>query len=567
MNTTNSKINGIVQQGKVISAANADTGQLLSGDGNIVQWYVNSILSGQGDTYSLVSTDLGKTVSFKVVDSTGNVLSSSEERTVTQAQAKTDLNQDGRSDLIWQHVDGSVFNMPLDANGSPSLNADGSLAGGLRYGALSSDWSMVDSTIITAQGDHELLFYNKAEKSFFASVGINGQSIGSGYLSGDAYPVGFQDQAMRTTSHTIEMNVNGQLTQLNVQPNLELVASSVDFNRDSNTTDLLWQDSSTYTLNNIDVGHQLNLTGRLFMTLQDANGQVTTTQLAIGEASNLRINNIDYTPESTSDFNGDASNDILLIGADRSVYLSEMNGATILKQGAVSNQAFLGQNHDQLPVGLEIVETRGDFNNDGKTDLLLRNTSGSDVTTADGIVIKSGGLLVDTQVAQGTGLAAGQSVPSSSVVQIQPFNDPTASIPNTYEIVSAHNDFNGDGKADILFHNTADNSNLISLVGNDGNISQNLALGSFEGWTPKSADNDFNNDGKADILWSHSNSQGQPDGVYFDMIIDATQASPWIGGTQVGGYQDWHLEEVQLASNVVPESLSALPGLTPFIIG
>ena len=94
-------------------------------------------------------------------------------------------------------------------------------------------------------------------------------------------------------------------------------------------------------------------------------------------------------------------------------------------------------------------------------------------------------------------------------------------------------DFNGDGKADILWQNdngqpaiwTMDGTNITSAVGlaNPG-----------PSWHVKAAA-DFNGDGKADILWQNDN--GQP-------AIWTMDGTTWTGGaTLPDPGPSWHIKD------------------------
>jgi hypothetical protein len=152
-----------------------------------------------------------------------------------------------------------------------------------------------------------------------------------------------------------------------------------------------------------------------------------------------------------------------------------------------------------------IVDAKGDYNGDGNSDILWRNSAT--------------GELWEYQM---------NATTISNSVSV-------ATIDNAWQVVSAHNDFNGDGKADILWQHS-DGSAWISLV--DGNsITSSVNLGAYTGWTVQNADNDVNADGKADILWKHS------DGSVYVMEMDGTNV---IGGGTFGPYSGW------VASNASP---------------
>jgi hypothetical protein len=81
-----------------------------------------------------------------------------------------------------------------------------------------------------------------------------------------------------------------------------------------------------------------------------------------------------------------------------------------------------------------------------------------------------------------------------------------ATEPTTWSIVGS-NDFNGNGKADILWQNSSTGQRLIWLMNGTARQSS-VSLGTVATVWSIVGSNDFNGDGKADILWQNS-STGQ----------------------------------------------------------
>jgi len=119
----------------------------------------------------------------------------------------------------------------------------------------------------------------------------------------------------------------------------------------------------------------------------------------------------------------------------------------------------------------------GDFNGDGKSDVLWRNSA----TGANSIWLMNG-----TTV---TSNAAFSTVTDAS-----------------WKIAGV-GDFDGNGKADILWHNSASGGNVIWLM-NGAAIASDVAAGSMTdlAWSVAGVA-DFDGDGKADILW-HNDATG-----------------------------------------------------------
>jgi chitodextrinase len=118
---------------------------------------------------------------------------------------------------------------------------------------------------------------------------------------------------------------------------------------------------------------------------------------------------------------------------------------------------------------------RGDFNGDGKSDVLWRNAA----TGANTIWLMSGATVA-------TNAAAFSTVADA-----------------TWSIAGV-GDFDGNGKADVLWHNSASGANVIWLM-NGSAIVSDVAAGSMTdpAWSV-AAVSDFDGDGKADILWRNA---------------------------------------------------------------
>jgi probable HAF family extracellular repeat protein len=121
-----------------------------------------------------------------------------------------------------------------------------------------------------------------------------------------------------------------------------------------------------------------------------------------------------------------------------------------------------------LPIGATTMTDTHDFNHDGKSDLLWRDTSGNTAVWLmnGGSVTSSGGL--------------GQVPPAG------------------YSIIGQR-DFNGDGNADILWRDT--NVNVSMWFMNGTQVTSSMYVASVPtNWTVYGT-GDLNNDGKGDLLW------------------------------------------------------------------
>jgi hypothetical protein len=162
----------------------------------------------------------------------------------------------------------------------------------------------------------------------------------------------------------------------------------------------------------------------------------------------------------SADFDGDGKSDILWQNSDGSIAFWNMNGTSIAGSGVVlSNPGPSWQ-----------VVAAADFNGDGKADILFRYTDGTPAIW----------------LMNGTTILSGAALPN----------------PGTVWRFVGTGDFNGDGKADILWQN-ADGTPGIWLM-NGTSITTGAALTNpGSSWQIKAV-GDFNGDGRSDLLWQAS---------------------------------------------------------------
>ena len=212
-------------------------------------------------------------------------------------------------------------------------------------------------------------------------------------------------------------------------------------------------------------------------------GQHTITATYSGDANNApSTTNIQVTIHNLAvraDFNGDGKSDILWRHTDGTNNVWHVNGAVI--NGGVLSIASQGLLPTVADAGWSVAGI-GDFNGDGKADILWRHTDGTNyVWMIDGATINGGVLTISSQ-----GLLP--------------------AVPDPNWAVAGIGDFNGDGKSDILWRH-ADGTNYVwhvdgaSITGGVLAIaSQGLLPGADTTWSVAGV-GDYNGDGKADILW------------------------------------------------------------------
>ena len=225
----------------------------------------------------------------------------------------------------------------------------------------------------------------------------------------------------------------------------------------------------TYSL----IGQTLNYSGGS-LTLTGGISGTLTASAAAGGGVQLAIQTVVNPPADVrNDFNGDGRSDILWRNSDgqMSNWLGQANG------GFVQNNANAA---GVVPIAWAIAGT-GDFNGDGRDDILWRNSDG--------------------QLSNWLATASGGYTPNNA--------NAAAVVPTSWQVVGT-GDFNGDGRDDILWRNSdgtvsnwlANSNGLGGFIANDANAARFAPTS----WTVVGT-GDFNGDGRDDILWRNSNGQ------------------------------------------------------------
>ncbi|HEX4332091.1 MAG TPA: FG-GAP-like repeat-containing protein [Usitatibacter sp.] len=243
------------------------------------------------------------------------------------------------------------------------------------------------------------------------------------------------------------------------------------------------------------------------------NGTVTVAFTANGNGGNAITS---YTATCGAQSNGGASSPIVVSGLTNGVAVTCTVTATNSVGTSVASTASASVTPSS-PVNL----TRGDFDHDGKGDLLFHNTDGrtaiwlmNGVAIAGSAEIFPGG--TDWQVSQiadldGDGKSDLVWTNPDGRMAVYTMNGTTPT--GTNQLLNAGDgwtvkhavDLDGDGKADLIFQNT-DGTLAAWLMNGTAMTSGSTLLGAGSGWSITQT-GDFDGDGKKDLLFTHSDGR------------------------------------------------------------
>jgi len=226
-----------------------------------------------------------------------------------------------------------------------------------------------------------------------------------------------------------------------------------------------------------------------------ADGSATTADHDyVAKSGNLHFDAGVNTQTISITFNGDTK----VEGNETfSVNLSgASNGASIAHAQGIGTIV----NDDTTPMASH-APTEGDFNGDGNSDILFRNTHTGSVALWE---------------------LNGNHITSNTTVGSAGLNWHADGI----------GDFNGDGKSDVLW--TSDKGQVAMWEMNGDHIASNTTVGQVgAGWHVAQVA-DFNGDGKSDVLWQNDNGKV----ALWEMDGDHIKSNTTVGSVGSG----WHIE-------------------------
>jgi hypothetical protein len=288
--------------------------------------------------------------------------------TISGNVARSDFNNDGKSDILWRNDYGSValwqMNGATVTSGSLTSAPD-----------LDPSWKVAGTGDFNGDGKPDILWHHtsgavavwtmdgstvkSSSLTSTPSLDKSWKTVGTGDYNGD----GKSDILWRNDDGTVVVWTMDGSTVISSNktstPKLDTswkVAGNSDFDGDGKS-DILWRN---------DDGS---------VALWQMNGFGVTASTAVSKVST------DWKIAGTGDFDGDGKADILWRNDDGRVALWQMNGAAITSRSLTSTPS---RDSSQTIAGI------GDYNGDGKADILWRKDSGAvEVWQMDGSTVVS----------------------------------------------------------------------------------------------------------------------------------------------------------------------------------
>ena len=294
-----------------------------------------------------------------------------------------DFNADGLSDIGWQHTGDNTVEIEFAYD---NFNIGGGI---IRNSPFDGSWSVASSGDFNGDGNGDLVYRHAGDGITEIQLLNSNAGIGGGMIANNPFD----------SSWTI--------------------VASGDYNGDGKT-DLLWQQAASGTVQ-----------------IQLLNG---TTGIGGGLITNNPFDN-NWQVITSGDFTGDGKADLAWQNKSSGIVeLQFLNGNNSIGGGLISNNPF--------DAGWNIVAA-GDFNGDGFADLAYQRQS-------DGTV--------EVQLLNGNNSVGG------GLISNNPFG-------SGWQVVGA-GDFNGDGKADLVYRNTSTGTTEVQFLNGTNNIGGGvIALG------------------------------------------------------------------------------------------
>jgi hypothetical protein len=426
-------------------------------------------------------------------------------------QGVYDVNNDGRSDVIWRNADGTVVAWVMNANGS--------IATTINYGLVPNTYQIAGFGDFNDDGSADFLWRSVSGEAVAWLTGVGGNFTSRSFgatgqqwqimaindLNGDGRADIVWQNASGATFAWLVDPVAYSAVSLGVVSHTSQLLYSADTNGD-NLADLLWRNSDA------SVGVWKMVGGVSVASATYSNPQ----SLAYNPVAPKVNRFFDFGPERWFDFSYGrltAARQVMRsfdAGGTADIAWRNADGQVAIWGVGASGINFAGVSGG---VGLnwQIASSAGDFDGNGQADLLWRNGDG--------------------QV--GFWFMNGSNVLSYAVA---------GSVPHSYQIIGAA-DTDGNGKSDILWRDQDGGLVLWKMDGANWQGASSITIATatqpafaYNLGTRVDAFADINGDGRSDIVWRGS------DGSVNIWFLNGSTVTSSASLGQVG--QEWQIQAV-----------------------
>jgi ELWxxDGT repeat protein len=380
------------------------------------------------------------------------------------------------------NVDGTLFFRANDGvHGIELWKTDGTAAGTVMVKDIDPGAGDSDPRELTnVDGVLEFLAFDGVHEGLFRS---DGTAAGTFEIATDpdtSVPIGFAPRPLPNDfgkdgrSDILWRNVNGMLVDWNVNSGIISSGSLLTFDGAVARPDASWSVAGISDFNGDGAADVLwrNVDGTLVDWTMKGSTIASGGVLNVGGAA-VRPD-ASWSVAGVGDFDGDSRSDILWRNRNGALVDWAMNGSSVVLNGVVTSGGGA-----VTPDASWSVAGIGDFDGDGRSDVLWRNSSGE----------------VAAWLMNGSAVSAGGDVTFGG----------SAARPDASWSIAGIGDFNHDGKSDILWRNG--NGSLAlwlmngTTIAGSGNIMSNGAAVTPDASWHVVEIGDFNGDSNADILW------------------------------------------------------------------
>jgi hypothetical protein len=309
---------------------------------------------------------------------------------------------------------------------------------------------------------------------------------------------------------------------------IEIEAVDKDDPNNRSLTDRYYINTKPFVPSDFNLDHTNDLLWR-----RASDGAVVQWLMAFGSYSSTHIGGgTNWTVINTAgDFNDDGRADILWRRSDGAIEQWLMSGS------AQITATILGGDNDW-----SIVQV-GDFNGDGKSDVIWRQAStgstlmwlmdGSDVAKEVNLGGDTNWNVIQVGDFNGDGKSdllwrrASDGAVVMWLMDGSSHSSTYISGGTTWNVIQV-GDFNGDGKSDLLWRRASDGAVVMWLM--DGSSHSSAYMSGATSWNVIQV-GDFNADGKSDLLWRRDS-----DGAVIQWLMDGFVRT---GSTHLGGTTSW----------------------------